>query len=364
MPLSARELEGLVADGVIDVPTADRIRAAQLRHTPARRWPATLAIALGGVVLAAGLLLFVASHWDTMSTGARFALIVGVLAALHLAAVQAAPSSPALASTLHAVGTAALGAGIFLSGQIFNLREHWPGGVLLWALGALAGWWLLRDWAQAALLGVLAPAWLAAEWYVAAHGPGVSLHGRQDAVLQGLLLVALVYLGAERHRDDGAARSALVWIGGLVVLPLALAVVIAGDQFGAGAWTLALYAVPLALAVALRGRDAWPALAAAGWVFGFSALADLTRAHELGIYVWGAIGGAALAAWGLRDHARARINLGVAAFMLALTGFYFSSVMDKLGRSLGLIGLGLVLLGGGWVVERGRRRLLARLETP
>jgi hypothetical protein len=31
--------------------------------------------------------------------------------------------------------------------------------------------------------------------------------------------------------------------------------------------------------------------------------------------------------------------------------------MDKLGRSLGLIGLGLLFLAGGWQLERLRRRL-------
>jgi len=41
---------------------------------------------------------------------------------------------------------AALGGGIFLSGQIFHLQEHWPGGLLLWAAGAWVGWWLLGQW--------------------------------------------------------------------------------------------------------------------------------------------------------------------------------------------------------------------------
>jgi len=41
--------------------------------------------------------------------------------------------------------------------------------------------------------------------------------------------------------------------------------------------------------------------------------------------------------------------------------FYFSSVMDKLGRSASLIGLGLLLIAGGWAMERTRRRLVARV---
>jgi cytochrome oxidase assembly protein ShyY1 len=35
--------------------------------------------------------------------------------------------------------------------------------------------------------------------------------------------------------------------------------------------------------------------------------------------------------------------------------------MDKLGRSLGLMGLGLLFLLGGWQLERLRRRLNAHI---
>ena len=57
-----------------------------------------------------------------------------------------------------------------------------------------------------------------------------------------------------------------------------------------------------------------------------------------------------------------RINLGVAGFALTVLIFYFSNVMDKLGRSASLIGLGLLFLLGGWLLERTRRQLVARLE--
>jgi hypothetical protein len=38
--------------------------------------------------------------------------------------------------------------------------------------------------------------------------------------------------------------------------------------------------------------------------------------------------------------------------------FYFSEVMDKLGRSASLVGLGLLFLAGGWALERLRRQLV------
>ena len=59
-----------------------------------------------------------------------------------------------LAMVLHTVGTVCLGAGIFLAFQIFHLEEHWPTGVLLWAIGAWGGLGNLSDWPQAACAGV------------------------------------------------------------------------------------------------------------------------------------------------------------------------------------------------------------------
>ena len=56
------------------------------------------------------------------------------------------------------------------------------------------------------------------------------------------------------------------------------------------------------------------------------------------------------------------VNLGVAGLGITVLVFYFSSVMDKLGRSASLMGLGLLFLGGGWVLERTRRRLLTHMS--
>ena len=51
------------------------------------------------------------------------------------------------------------------------------------------------------------------------------------------------------------------------------------------------------------------------------------------------------------------------AFALTVAWFYFSSLMDKLGRSLGLIGLGILFLLGGWLLERFRRKLMAQVQS-
>ena len=110
----------------------------------------------GGLLLCAGVLLFVAAHWDEMSPAGRFALVLVMVGAFHAAAAFLRERADVLAQALHGVGTVALGAGIFLAGQIFNLQEHWPGGFMLWAAGAWIAWLLLRDRIQAVLAAVRA----------------------------------------------------------------------------------------------------------------------------------------------------------------------------------------------------------------
>jgi uncharacterized membrane protein len=351
--------------GLVDAAAAGRIREWERGRAPdpQARWPARLALALGGLMVGAGILLFVAAHWDGLSPGQRFALVLIVVGGLHLAAA-ASQRSPTLATTLHACGTTAMGAGVFLTGQIFHLQEHWPGGLLLWAVGAWAGWALLRQWPQGALAAVLTPAWLAGEWIVR---PGSDATG---AVAVGVLLLALAYLAAEPgggpvHVPRSLRRS-LVWIGGLALVPAALYLVsiewwasraqVAPVGGRLLAWTLAL-GLPLGVDVLLRGRGGIMMLPAAAWVG-----AGPWLIHQRGVapYFWAAGLAGLLIWWGFRDRRSLPINLGMAGFALTVTVFYFSDVMDRLGRSASLIGIGLLLLGGGYLLEQTRRRLLAR----
>jgi uncharacterized membrane protein len=368
-------LERWVEAGLIDPLAAERIRAWERSgggspappSGPGLRWPARLALGLGGLMVGAGVLLFVAAHWDALSPGARSALVLATVAGFHLVGAAADARWPALGTTLHACGTVALGGGIFLSGQIFNLQEHWPGGLLLWSLGALVGWLLLRDWPQAMLVALITPAWLAGEWTVAT----ARQHG--EAVLTaGLLLLAQVYLDAQSDADGGGspARRALVWIGGIAVIPTAFLVAATSHVWlGLGdlpplrlatGGTVALGA-PLGLAWLLHRSISPVFLGLAAW----TALGPIL-AGQRGVvpYIWAAGLSLGLIGWGVLERRAERINLGVAGFALTVLVFYFSSVMDRLGRSASLVGLGLLFLGGGWALERTRRRLVASVMEP
>jgi uncharacterized membrane protein len=360
------------AAGVIDAETANRIRAfeSQQASMERMRWPVLVALGLGGLVICAGVLLFVAAHWDELGPGERFSVVVVLTAVFPVLGAFTAPRFPALATTLFAVGTVTTGAGIFMSAQIFNLEEHWPNGILLWALAALAGWLLLRDWPQAAILAILAPAWLASDWSIRTQ----NYEGGSQVTLAGLTCLAIAYFTVDRDKRDSGARAALVRIGGLAILP-GLAILVAVNSvtsqrndvraLSTGAevlgWIVAL-GVPLAVAFFTRGPRAWLNGVAAIWVVLLGLIArHASLEHSVGCYLWLAIGAAGLIAWGMSERVKDRVNVGVAAFALTVLGFYFSSVMDRLGRSASLVGLGLLLIAGGWGMERMRRRLVARL---
>lgn len=366
--------------GLIDAGTAERLRSHERSRAPEHTGRAArLAFGFGGLLLAAGVLLFVAANWDLLSPWSRFGILMGAVAALHLGGAVGGRFSPALATSLHAAGTAALGAGIFLSGQVFHLQEHWPQGLLLWALGAGFAALLLRDWPQVLWVAVLGPAWLAAEWASLFPWYRLVTPGVAETVLSfGLVVLSAAYVSATGRGLDADWRRALARLGSVGLIVAAFALASSGDAVRRGfaggpepedvpgmllaiGWAVAL-GLPLGMAWLLRRREAWPVAAAAVLAGIVVALDASAMGQRLLIYLVYAVGSVGLVAWGFRDRERGRVNLGVVGFTLTVFAFYFSSLFDMLGRAAGLIGMGVLFMAGGWVAERVRRRLLVRLE--
>jgi uncharacterized membrane protein len=133
---------------------------------------------------------------------------------------------------------------------------------------------------------------------------------------------------------------------------------------------IATFALPLVAVLLMNRRLAPGHLAAIGWGVLLLVLEHLVahvgpRTHsngDLTTYTMFAAGSLGLVLWGLRDSHRSRINLGIAVFAGTVLAFYFDNLYDKLGRGLGLVAAGLLFIGGGWWLERTRRRLIARVE--
>jgi uncharacterized membrane protein len=308
-----------------------------------------------------------------------------MVSVFHIGGALSRESFRGLSTALHAVGTVSAGAAIALVGQIFNIQEHWPGAILLWALAALAGWALLRDEAQQTLALLLVPAWIFSELEDAMSG-----QIGQPAYLGRFLFVwALLYLTVflgSRHR----VVQGILFAAGVIASIAGTAMMVEGwrswssEAKAVPFWTqcigwIVIAAFPLALSLLNRIRSLVPVAAAVvlaillpwaehSWVEHY----PMGRGQQASYTVYGPnLWAHALVTgfcifviwWGVRQANRMLVNFGIVAFAISVFWFYFSNIFDKIGRSLGLIGLGVLFLAGGWALERTRRRLLASI-TP
>jgi len=386
------------AAGVVDADTVARIRAhealragrpAEGESSSGRKaglagWQGITALVLGAILLACGVVLFVSAHWDKLGPGGRFALVCAMVAVFHVAGGMVRENYRGLSTALHAVGTVATGAAIALTGQIFNIQEHWPAAVLLWALAALAGWVLLRDQAQQTLALLLVPAWIFSE-----IGDRASGFIGADVFMGRLCFVWAILYITFFLRSRRRVVQAILYAAGIVAAVVGAVFMLSAWEswsatqsfipFGTRVWAwTAIAALPLIVA-AFHGHKGLAPIAAAiafvialPWCYrtsivsysignGHTATNTQTEPNLLAHLLVAAFA-VFLCWWGVRLVSRALVNLGIVGFAATVVWFYSSDLMSKMSRSLGLIGLGILFLAGGWLLERTRRRILARMS--
>jgi uncharacterized membrane protein len=380
--------------GVLDAEAADRVRAWESRqgsiavsHEPGARteaqaegmaWQGRVALILGGILLASGVILFVSAHWDQLGRGMRFLLVMAMVSVFHLGGAACREKYKALSTTLHAVGTISVGAAIALVGQIFNIQEHWPAAVLMWAIAAMLGWMLLRDQAQQTLTLLLLPAWLICEWSNAAEN-----HIGQETYIGRMLCVwAILYLTLFIGTERRIVRGILFTVSAIAAVT-SIFLLLEGwhswygmqpyPPFHTRFWGwVDIAAIPLLFSIFRLRKSTVPVLVAIAFVIALPwctrilvqryAYSSWTRtepnfaAHALVaafcvFLIW----------WGVREASRGLVNLGTVFFGATVAWFYFSDIFDKMDRSLALIGLGVLFLAGGWALEKTRRRLLTHM---
>lgn len=374
--------------GLIDADVAEAIqqwedsqpnqsKPASVRHLAV---PIRLSILLGSLLFASGLMLFVSAHWDLMAPPWRVSLLLLIVITLHAGGAWLTERFQLMAIGLHAVGSVAFGAGVFLCAQIFHLDVLWSfrWGLLLWSFGAAAGWLLLRQWPQLALLSMLLPGWISVRVFdlVERFSALNANDWLQVPFAAGALLTALTYFTAPHRVPLTPARSVLMWIGGLALVPSAVtwAVVATGldsPALGQPLWlSLVVWGVvlggPILLGWWLRPQRFWPLAGAAIWMI-LDLVIQIPGFNGLSFLWWG-VGSVGLMVWGAAEARAERVNLGTVLLAITLIGFYFTEVIGRFDRSLTLLGLGLFFFIGGWGLNRLRQALLpnpsARLTQP
>jgi uncharacterized membrane protein len=369
--------------GVLDAEAASRIRAYESQQTrPAGlRWQGMVALILGAILLACGVVLFVSAHWDEMGPDWRFVLVLAMVAVFHLGGGWARNRFRGLSTALHAVGTVSTGAAIALVGQIFNIQEHWPAAVLLWAIAAMAGWILLQDEAQQTLTLLLVPAWILSEFSFAAEGHiGDAVYSGRFLIVWAVLYLTF-FLGSKHKIVQGIlfAVGAIASVVGVVVLldgwrswgnqtflPLGLRtwgwVDIAVVPLLIAVFKFRKSVVPVAVAIVFSIALPWCQRIwtdTSNVVYGGQSY--VRNEPNLAAHALVAAFAVFIIWWGVRLASKAVVNLGIVGFAVAVGWFYFSDIFDKVGRSLGLIGLGVLFLAGGWALEKTRRGLITRM---
>ena len=374
-------LERWTDAGLLDARAAAAIREFETaRGRPAgHQWRVLVALILGALLLGAGVLLFVAAHWERVSPLSRMLLVLSMLILVHGLGFLVRPRFTGFATSMHAVGTISAGAAIALVGQIFNMQEHWPSAVLLWAMCAGAGWVLLRDPFQKTFTLLLGPAWLASEWMERMR----PYHGSDIYLARIGLVVGAVYLTAFVFSRERAVFGILFSVGA-ILLPVTVGMLTIG--WSGGGWMPGAGFVPLAdrlgalAVVVLAGcvggfverRSLPPVVLAMALAYALPWAQRMVtedtggqrgQYSEPNLLAYAMVAGAAaiLIWWGVQVRAKALVNYGMVAFAMTVVWFYFSNVMDKLGRSIGLITLGVLFLAGGSVLEWTRRRLVVAM---
>src|SRR5204862_4880600 len=115
-------------DGVITPAVFAAIRNALPPLAPGVNISVVVGI-VGGLLIAAAFLAFVAAHWTEIARLLRFAmLLAGMVVAGGLGAWFAATGRIALADLCASIGAIVFGAGIALVGQMYHLGDDFAGG--------------------------------------------------------------------------------------------------------------------------------------------------------------------------------------------------------------------------------------------
>ncbi len=94
---------------------------------------------LGAVLIAASVLTIVAANWDGIPRIWKLALLLSGMAGSYLAAWRFNRADhKGFADIALLIGTVVFGGTIMLVGQIYHVGNHFPDGLLVWAIGALA----------------------------------------------------------------------------------------------------------------------------------------------------------------------------------------------------------------------------------
>jgi uncharacterized membrane protein len=386
----SREIELWLEEGIVEPAQKERILARYelLNEADEKAGPgklvATLSI-LSSILIGIGLLLFIGANWSAIPKWGKLSIIFSSLLTsygLGFYFRYMKVNYPKVGGSLILLGSLIFGAGIFLIAQIYHISVHYPNGPLMWGLAVLPLAYLLGFKSLLSLAIITLLIWLGMEssFWASAFTDFFSFYPLITLFLMAgiaLWAVGLTHRGFETlkkisgpYMGFGTAITFLAaylltfnffWserlgsidllifylgIAGLFFISTILRFFSKEKGKGWSVETLGLFLVLLiALFISLFSPEGFSKFF---WDQSLLAANIIFVLGVLGIIILGYI---------RRDPVY--INIGLFFFLLDLCARYFDFFWKLLPRSLFFIMGGLILLLGGVMLERKRRKVLA-----
>ncbi len=392
------EVESWEREGTITPEQAGAILTRYPETSPGheaarRRQPLVAGIStLGAVLVGLGVITFFAANWDEIPRNVKLAaLVAGVLlsygAGFYL---WQRTSYHIVGIALVLLGCIIYGAGVHLIGQIYQMPVDHPNLTAFWFIGVLPLAYVTRSRPMMFLAIIL---FLAASGFRLAYWLE-SINDEADAaVLSAMLYLALAALlyaigkakgllaGWEETGGLFRAVGLIVGFGALYALTFHEFINNAGriGEANYQYWSLAYAASAISVAVLLALEWRRISLGARSMVEPLeiaTVLALLTASHLLvwlpsdwdplypiifnALFALSALG---LMISGYLQERESRVNLALALIAIFIISRYFEYSTTLFDRSLVFAGAGVILLAGGFLLERGRRRLLESMRS-
>lgn len=145
-----QELELWKQESIISVEQAERIKEkyhlSEIEKKDTAAKLITVISIVGALLIGGGVILFIASNWQTIPKPVKlFVIFATILAVNHTGYYlrYTRGNYPKVGLALIFLGSLLFGAGIWLVAQTYNITSRYHSGVLFWSLGALPVAWLL-----------------------------------------------------------------------------------------------------------------------------------------------------------------------------------------------------------------------------
>ena len=346
---------------------------------------------LGASLLGLGVITFFAANWNEIPRGVKLAALVAGVALSYGAGylLWQRLGYNAVGIALVLLGCIIYGAGVHLIGQIYHMPVDHPNLTAFWFLGVAPLAYSIRSRPVAVLAVVL---------FLASVGFRLN-HWDQFVGTLGFLAIPSLYAGLgiavyaigrvkgqfpDWEGMGGAFRAAglVVAFGALYLLTFEV-LQDEGDAELHGAasryWSLAYVAAAVAVAslawVAWQRRGHFRStagdigeLVAAGLLLAACHLLIRVPSADPAMYTivfnaLFAVSALGLMVSGYLQGNEARVNFALAMIALLVISRYFEYSATLFDLSLVFVGAGVILLAGGFLLERGRRRLLSAMRS-